>query len=377
MYCFPSQYGYGILDHLVDSVASSSTTTPTDPPPKDAEWTKIDFIIRSWIFSTLAPSLKETFFAYTISVPPGFQSVLAQLSVQPTYVSPQLLPGSFGVSNMGMAGLFPQGVQYPTGSPQQGVHYPQQGTSKLDGCSSDVIVRVSSILLRSPPLYLMLFLPVSIRGINDLDIQEVKCYIVLCLSDSIFCNKENSPIFAIACQACDLIYGLKQAPRAWFQRFVLTLLLYGLLLVIILERAHMVGCNSSRTPVDTESKLGDGGTPIVDPTLYRSLASSLQYLTFTRPDITYVVQQIAHWLVARTTRQFTSGNVFFWQHHTPHGPLSAADGFPHSGAEAEYRGVANAIAETCWIRNLLCELHTPLSFATIVYYEMSAVVLVI
>nr|GFB44100.1 ribonuclease H-like domain-containing protein [Tanacetum cinerariifolium] len=59
----------------------------------------------------------------------------------------------------------------------------------------------------------------------------------------------------------------------------------------ILERAHMVGCNPSRTPVDTESKLGDGGTPVVDPTLYRSLVGSLQYLTFTRPDIMYVVQQ--------------------------------------------------------------------------------------
>nr|GEW11894.1 ribonuclease H-like domain-containing protein [Tanacetum cinerariifolium] len=34
----------------------------------------------------------------------------------------------------------------------------------------------------------------------------------------------------------------------------------------------MVGCNPSRTPVDTESKLGDGGTPVVDHTLYRSLA---------------------------------------------------------------------------------------------------------
>ncbi|GKF05304.1 ribonuclease H-like domain-containing protein [Tanacetum coccineum] len=45
----------------------------------------------------------------------------------------------------------------------------------------------------------------------------------------------------------------------------------------ILERAHMVGCYSSWTPVDTESKLGDGGTPVVDPTLYRSLAGSLQY----------------------------------------------------------------------------------------------------
>nr|GFC32063.1 ribonuclease H-like domain-containing protein [Tanacetum cinerariifolium] len=28
----------------------------------------------------------------------------------------------------------------------------------------------------------------------------------------------------------------------------------------ILERAHMVGCNPSRTLVDTKSKLGDGGT---------------------------------------------------------------------------------------------------------------------
>ncbi|GJR81737.1 ribonuclease H-like domain-containing protein [Tanacetum coccineum] len=87
--------------------------------------------------STLLPrtsgSASSVPVAYTVSVPPGFQSVSAQLSAHPTYVSPQLLPGSFGVSNMGMAGLFPQGVQYPTGSPQQGVHYPQQGVQTLSG----------------------------------------------------------------------------------------------------------------------------------------------------------------------------------------------------------------------------------------------------
>ncbi|GJX99648.1 putative ribonuclease H-like domain-containing protein [Tanacetum coccineum] len=40
-----------------------------------------------------------------------------------------------------------------------------------------------------------------------------------------------------------------------------------------------------------------------------------------------------------------------------------------SSAEAEYRGVANAVAETCWLRNLLRELHTPLSTATLVYCD--------
>ncbi|GJV02740.1 ribonuclease H-like domain-containing protein [Tanacetum coccineum] len=33
------------------------------------------------------------------------------------------------------------------------------------------------------------------------------------------------------------------------------------------------------------------GAPISDSTLYRSLAGALQYLTFTRPDISYAVQQ--------------------------------------------------------------------------------------
>ncbi|GJX86174.1 ribonuclease H-like domain-containing protein [Tanacetum coccineum] len=41
----------------------------------------------------------------------------------------------------------------------------------------------------------------------------------------------------------------------------------------------------------------------------------------------------------------------------------------HSSAEAEYRMVANVVAETSWIRNLLRELHTPLFTATLVYCD--------
>nr|GEV91706.1 ribonuclease H-like domain-containing protein [Tanacetum cinerariifolium] len=58
----------------------------------------------------------------------------------------------------------------------------------------------------------------------------------------------------------------------------------------LLARAHMTNCNPSRTPVDTDSKLSPEGVPVQGPTLYHSLTGGLQYLTFTRPDISYAVE---------------------------------------------------------------------------------------
>ncbi|GKD28687.1 ribonuclease H-like domain-containing protein, partial [Tanacetum coccineum] len=46
------------------------------------------------------------------------------------------------------------------------------------------------------------------------------------------------------------------------------------------------------THVDTESKLGVDGTPVSDPTLYKSLSGALQCLTFTRHDLSYAVQKL-------------------------------------------------------------------------------------
>ncbi|GKA51665.1 ribonuclease H-like domain-containing protein [Tanacetum coccineum] len=58
----------------------------------------------------------------------------------------------------------------------------------------------------------------------------------------------------------------------------------------ILEKAHMVSCNPSRTPVDTESKLGVDGDPVSDPTLYRSL-EALSISHFYRQSILMAFQQ--------------------------------------------------------------------------------------
>jgi hypothetical protein len=55
----------------------------------------------------------------------------------------------------------------------------------------------------------------------------------------------------------------------------------------------MVDCKPVSTSVDTQAKVSaKSEPPIADLTHFRSLAGALQYLTFTRPDIAYVVQQI-------------------------------------------------------------------------------------
>ncbi|XP_021979220.1 uncharacterized mitochondrial protein AtMg00810-like [Helianthus annuus] len=67
----------------------------------------------------------------------------------------------------------------------------------------------------------------------------------------------------------------------------------------IIDRAGMSSCKPAATPVDTKPKLGlTSGHDYEDPKLYRSLAGALQYLTFTRPDICYAVQQVCMYMHA-------------------------------------------------------------------------------
>ncbi|GKA66081.1 ribonuclease H-like domain-containing protein [Tanacetum coccineum] len=154
----------------------------------------------------------------------------------------------------------------------------------------------------------------------------------------------------------------------------------------ILERAQMLNCNPCRTSVDTEKKLGPEGSSVTDPILYRSLAGALQYLTFTRPDLSYAVQQLCLYMhdprephlnamkrVLRYLRGTTDLGLQLFRSNTSqliaYSDADWADTLSRSCAETEYRGVANAVAETSWIRNLLRELHTPLFTATLVYCD--------
>nr|GEX83880.1 ribonuclease H-like domain-containing protein [Tanacetum cinerariifolium] len=115
--------------------------------------------------------------------------------------------------------------------------------------------------------------------------------------------------------------------------------------------------------------------------ILQTLRSPL-YLTFTRPDITYPVKQLfsyttdssiaysdADWAGCPTTRRSTLGYFVFLSNNLLSWSSKRQPTLSRSSAEAEYRGVANAVAETCLIRNLLRELRTPLSSATVVYCD--------
>ena len=56
------------------------------------------------------------------------------------------------------------------------------------------------------------------------------------------------------------------------------------------DKAGMSQCKHAPTPVTSSNKLcADIGSPYDNPTLYCSLVGALQYLIFTRPNISYVV----------------------------------------------------------------------------------------
>jgi hypothetical protein len=173
----------------------------------------------------------------------------------------------------------------------------------------------------------------------------------------------------------------------------------------ILGRASMTDCNPCSTPIDTNAKLSADGPPIADATDYRALAGALQHLTFTHPDICYVVQQIclymhdlrephlalikrvlryikgtldyglkivrsstsnliaysdADWVGCSDTRRSTSGYAVFYGDNLVSWASKRQQTVSRSSAGAEYRAVANVVAEISWLRQLLQELlHCP------------------
>ncbi|KAJ0824902.1 putative RNA-directed DNA polymerase [Helianthus annuus] len=170
----------------------------------------------------------------------------------------------------------------------------------------------------------------------------------------------------------------------------------------ILHRADLYDAKPVSTPLTPHESFTVDGEPCTDPTAYRSLVGALQYLTITRPDLSYAVNQVSQFLHAPTVAHFQAvkrilryvkGTLSFGLTYTrPHTSsiigYSDADwarcldtrrstyGYSiffggnlvswsakkqptisRSSCESEYRAMANTVAEIVWITHLLRELH--------------------
>jgi histone deacetylase 1/2 len=175
----------------------------------------------------------------------------------------------------------------------------------------------------------------------------------------------------------------------------------------ILSRSGMDKCKPADTPLPSNHKLSVcGGDKLgdADCTRYRSLVGALQYLTLTRPDISFAVNKVCQFLHAPTTTHFSAvKRILRYVRGTSNFGLrirksrcrivssfSDADwagdvddrrstgGFAvflgdnliswiakkqatvsRSSTEAEYKALANATAEMMWVQKLLTELRVP------------------
>jgi hypothetical protein len=163
----------------------------------------------------------------------------------------------------------------------------------------------------------------------------------------------------------------------------------------------MLQCSPCKTPCVPNVRLSStSGEPLTDIHAYRSLVGALHYLTFTRPDLSFAVHQVCQFMNAPTDihltaakrilryvrgtldhglfctpgpitlsaftdadwagdpddRRSTSGLVVFLGHNPVTWSAKKQLTVSRSSTEAEYRALASASVELCWLRTLVKDL---------------------
>ncbi|XP_058746713.1 uncharacterized mitochondrial protein AtMg00810-like [Vicia villosa] len=182
-----------------------------------------------------------------------------------------------------------------------------------------------------------------------------------------------------------------------------------------MEHDGMTSCKLLATLVNTKQKHSTSyDTPYKDPSLYQSLTGAIQYFTFTRPEISYAVQQVCLHMHAPSTQYmfalkfilcYVQGIIHFGLHLSSslitklisytdadwggcldtkcsifeyyiflsgnliYGSSKSQLAFSRFTSEVEYRSVANVVSELCWICNLLFELYFLIPHVTLVYCD--------
>ncbi|GFZ14648.1 hypothetical protein Acr_24g0008380 [Actinidia rufa] len=168
----------------------------------------------------------------------------------------------------------------------------------------------------------------------------------------------------------------------------------------ILSKAGMLNCKSTASPISTKQPALSSSASFAQPSLYRSIVGALQYLTITRPNLAFAVNQVcqhmqdpsidhfaqvkrilryiqgtlAHglqftrgsftlnayvdsdWAGDPFNRRSTTGYCVFLGPNIISWSAKKQPTVARSSTEAEYIAIAQAAAELAWLRMLLTGL---------------------
>ncbi|KAK9912116.1 hypothetical protein M0R45_035990 [Rubus argutus] len=172
------------------------------------------------------------------------------------------------------------------------------------------------------------------------------------------------------------------------------------------------------TPAITGRRLSlHDGQPLSDPTTYRSVVGALQYLTITRPDIAFAVNQVCqfmhhptstHWIAIKRILRYikntyshglfyrpgsftltaysdtnyagdpddrisTGGSCIYLGPNLVSWSSKKQQGVSRSSTEAEYRQLAYTAATISWFQQLFRDLRLPLSYPKLWCDNISAI----
>lgn len=188
----------------------------------------------------------------------------------------------------------------------------------------------------------------------------------------------------------------------------------------LLTTTGMLGCKPSSTPMARDTRLlSTDGKALEDPTQYRRLVGQLIYLLNTRPDISYVVQQLSqhmnqptdiHYSAAMCILRYlkaspTQGIMFTTKLTLQLKAFSDSDSatcletrrpvtgyciylgdyliswkskkqanVSRSSSEVEYRSMASTVCELQWLTNLLTKLRIPFTNPTLLYCDNASTI---
>jgi hypothetical protein len=185
----------------------------------------------------------------------------------------------------------------------------------------------------------------------------------------------------------------------------------------LLNRTHMAESKPYRAPCAAGSKMSKyDGEPLSDPAAYRHIVGALQYVTLTRPDIAYSINQLCQHMHAPTTTHLTAAKrVLRYLKGTLNSGLYVCKGpitltafcdadwagnpddrrsttgygvflgpnliswsakkqhiVSRSSTEAEYRSLSLTTAELFWLRMLLKELQISLPSPPVIWCDNSS-----